>query len=214
MHVFAFSYVRLFAEALVVSLEQCDGISKVIACHKANQLVEQALQESPDIVLIDVTTEQVLIEARAICEALPKTPIIAISLPENSEKVIACADAGLVGYVPRQASINELLTSMLNALKGECICNPKIAACLLREIRIRQKQTDKIFPTEMLTLRERELLHLIGRGFSNKQIARELQLSVATVKNHIHNIFTKLNVRSRAEVLAFLRNEPWIAKTG
>ncbi|MCP4936410.1 MAG: response regulator transcription factor [bacterium] len=101
---------------------------------------------------------------------------------------------------------------MLGALRGECVCNPLIAGSLLREVRRRQKIAHEQVGSELLTRRECEVLRLLGQGVSNKQIARELNLSVATVKNHVHNIFAKLNIHSRGEALARLRNEPWIAR--
>lgn len=210
MHVFIFSYTRLFAESLSASLRQREGISEVKISCQANQLINQVTEDSPDILLIDFATERSLIESRSICQAIPGLPIVGISVPEIVENVIACADAGLVGYVPRQASIDELFSCMLMALKGECNCSPRIAASLLQEIRTRQKVCDEGSISEPLTYRECEILQLVGSGFSNKQIAIELTLSVATVKNHLHNIFNKCHAHSRAELLVHLRNQPWI----
>ncbi len=212
MRVYVFSYIRLFSEALAAYLESSNEISEVTARHRADHLVEEVLDFFPDIVLIDVTIESALTEARAVSDALPGIPILAVALPENAEKVIACADAGLTGYISRQGSVEELVATMLGALRGECVCTPSITGSLLREVQRRQEFTNEQNLSEHLTRRECEILRLLGRGFSNKQIARELNLSVATVKNHVHNIFAKLNIHSRGEALARLRNEPWIAR--
>lgn len=212
MRVLVFSHVRLFSETLAAYLEGVKGVSEVTACHQADHLVDEALRWLPDIVLIDVIDERALGEARALTATPSDSTILAIGLPENEESVIACADAGLVAYVPRQAPMEELVTCMRNALKGECVCHPKISGRLLREVRRRQENSTEHIANALLTQRECEVLRLIGRGLSNKQIAQDLFLSVATVKNHLHNVFAKLHIHSRAEALARLRNEPWIAR--
>ncbi len=211
MRVYVFSHIRLFSEALAAYLESSNEISEVTACHRADHLVDEVLNFFPDIVLIDVTIECALIEARAVSDALPGIPIVAVALPENAEKVIACADAGLAGYISRQESVEELVAKMLGALRGECVCTPSISGSLLREVRRRQEFAHEHVVSELLTQRECEILRLLGRGLSNKRIAFKLDLSVATVKNHVHNIFAKLHIHSRGEALARLRDEPWIA---
>ncbi len=204
-----FTHIRLFGETLAISLRDTKCFSQVITCFQADVLVEVVTDAIPEIVLIDFANECALKEARSVCNTFPDIPVLAIALPEDADKVILCADAGLAGYVPVQASMEELLSSIQRAIKGECSCHPKIAFNLLKEIRRRQEHVDS-FVTKPLTEREREILRLTGRGLSNKLIARELDLSEATIKNHLHNIFCKLQIHSRAEALAHLRNEPWI----
>ncbi len=101
---------------------------------------------------------------------------------------------------------------MKMALNGECVCHPKIAGSLLREVRRRCEPDSKPTLTEALTNRECEILNLVARGLSNKQIANTLVISVATVKNHLHTIFAKLQVTSRAQAISLLRNEPWVVQ--
>ena len=208
MRVCVFSHIRLFSDTLAAYLETCNEISEVTDCYQADHLVAEVLGFFPDIVLIDVTIECALIEARAVSGAIPEIPILAIALSEKAEKVIACADAGLVGYIPRQGSVKELVANMLGALRGECVCPPSITGSLLREVQQRQ---EFVYVSKQLTQRESELLRLLGQGLSNKQIAHKLVLSAATVKAHLHNIFAKLHIHSRGEAMARLRNEPWIA---
>jgi two-component system, NarL family, nitrate/nitrite response regulator NarL len=209
MRILIFSHIRLFGETLAISLRDTKCFSQVITCFQADVLVEVVTNAIPQIVLIDFASESALKEARSVCDKFPEIPVLAIALPERADKVISCADAGLVGYVPMEASMKELLTSIQRAIKCECDCHPKIAFDLLREIRRRQEHVDSLV-TKPLTQRESEILRLTGRGLSNKLIARELDLSEATIKNHLHNIFCKLQIHSRAEALAHLRNEPWI----
>jgi two-component system nitrate/nitrite response regulator NarL len=209
MRVLIFSHIRLFGEALATLLKETENISQVISCYQADGLIETVSVSKPKIILLDLTMECVLNEAHEISDTFPDIPVLAIALPEYTEMVISCAEAGMAGYVPIHASLDELIVSIDRVLKGECGCHPKIAFDLLREIRKRKEHSNPSL-AKPLTQREREILRLTGKGLSNKLIARELNLSVATIKNHQHNIFAKLQIHSRAEALAHLRNEPWL----
>jgi DNA-binding NarL/FixJ family response regulator len=213
MRVLIFSHVRLFCETLSASLESWGDIYEVGTCSLADTLVEDVARFRPDIVLFHSASELSLGEVRAVSNAFPGTLILALAVPENPEQVIACADAGVTGYIPPQASVTDLHAMLQLAFKGECVCSRKIVGSLLREVRRRQSAGD-LPESDPLTQREVEVLSLIGRGFSNKEIARELVLSIATVKHHVHNIFGKLRVSCRAQALTRLRNEPWLVGLG
>ena len=212
MRVFVFSVVRLFSETLSDSLKEDSKISDVSAGHLLERLADEVIRFNPDIVLLHLVDESSLRDVRAVSSTVPKTPILALAVPETPDQVIACADAGIFGYVPPQTSVTELYSIMDMALKGECVCHPKIVGSLLREVRRRNEPESKPTITEALTSRECEILNLVGRGFSNKQVANKLVISVATVKNHLHSIFNKLQVSSRAQAISLLRNEPWVAQ--
>lgn len=212
MRILVFSHVRLFGEALADCISLRSSTTDVVSCYVADALADEVNAVEPDVLLFDLTSEVALAEARAVNIACPDTPIVALALPEIPEEVIACADAGFVGYVPRHASIQELLDTVRFALKGECRCPPQIAGSLLREIRRRRSHAASEMATP-LTSRECEVLQLLAKGLANKEIARELKLSVATVKNHLHSIFGKLNIKCRAEALVKVRNEPWLARS-
>lgn len=91
----------------------------------------------------------------------------------------------------------------------ETRCHPKVVTSLLKELRRRRGFSDSS-EGEPLTRRESEVLRLVGRGFSNKEVARSLNLSESTIKAHMHSIFAKLRVRRRGEAIARLRSEPWL----
>lgn len=212
MHILVFSNIRLFSETLATCLASYNSMTEVIPCHEATRIKDILLEKSPNVILFDVTDDKALPELHALSEISFGTPILAMGVQETPEKVLACAEAGIDGYIPRNCTVEELLLIIEMALKGECSCHPKIAPHLFHELR---KQGSCISTTEQtkhvpLTPRECEVLQLLSKGLSNKAIAQELLVSVATVKNHAHNIFSKLNVRGRTEVLAKLRDEPWL----
>lgn len=216
MRVLIFSHIRLFGEALVSCLTKFDDYEDVWVCQSVEHLSKEVRKLRPDLdlVLIDVANKQALREARAVCDACPGIVVMALALIENSKNVIECADAGFMGYVPRQASVNELRQLMKMAIKGECSCHPSIATSLLREVNRRKSVPQGTPPREKLTKRECEILTLVGSGLSNKAIATQLSLCVSTVKNHTHKIFTKLHLKCRAQAVAQLRREPWLTEFG
>ena len=213
MRVLVYSPVRLFGEGLATCLCTTQCISSAAAVCVLERLYRRIDEHRIDIVLFDITGKRGLNGARALAENFPEVPIVALAIREVSDEVIACADAGLVSYVPRQASLEELVSIIDLARDGRARCSPEVTGCLLRELRLRRDRTKSAGIDPQLTCREAEIFHFLGRGWSNKRIAIELNLSVATVKNHVHNLLGKLNVGSRFEAQRRLRNEPWLARS-
>jgi two-component system nitrate/nitrite response regulator NarL len=211
MKLFIFTPIQLFGEALTASLNEFEEIEVVGTCHLADRVADRVLESGPDLLLFDVTGEQALAEAQGVARACPTIRMIALALPELPKEVIACADAGFTAYVPRHASIDELRGLMQMALNGEATCHPKVVVSLLSELR-RRRGGHEPDESEPLTKRESDVVRLVGRGASNKDVARTLNVSVSTVKAHVHSAFTKLHVHGRGQVIARLRNEPWLER--
>lgn len=213
MRIIVFSHVRLFCEALSGFIQSDESIAHVEPCFIADSLPERIKDSSPDVVLFDITNRRAFDEARAIFETCPGTRIFALALPVVAERVIACADAGFIGYFPREAPLAELMPALRKAARNECEMSPQITACLMQEIRRRRRNQATGDGDKPLTKRECDVMALVASGQCNKEIARNLNLSVATVKNHMHNIFVKLQVSSRAGALAKYRDKPWLARS-
>lgn len=208
--VVVYSPVRLFADGVAACLDAQKDI-RAVACHDVPSLGAEVERRKADVVLVDVTDRRALEQGRALIQAFPSIKVIALALPEAAEDVIACADAGFVSYVPRNACVEDMCEVLRRALRDEVFCDPKVSGGLLRELRRRQAMAAPAGePGDELTRREREVLRLLGRRMSNKEIARQLCLSTATVKNHVHAILTKLNVHARSEALARLQADPMI----
>lgn len=194
--------MRLFAEGVAACLDSPPE-SHAIACCQFDTVHDAAAAGRADIVLVDVTDRRVLAEARGLVHDFPDLRVIALALPEAADEVIACADHGFVSYVPRNACVEEMLDVVRRALREEVVCDPKVSGELMRELRRRRAMASPSDPAgDELTRREREVLRLLGRRLSNKEIARQLCLSTATVKNHVHSILTKLKIGCRQEVQA------------
>jgi two-component system, NarL family, nitrate/nitrite response regulator NarL len=139
-------------------------------------------------------------------------PIVAMGLPDDEQNVIALAEMGVLGFVERGASLDDLVASVLSVARGEASMPPRIATIFLHRVSslgARSSATD----VTTLTLREREVVQLIAEGLSNKEIAGRLCIEFATVKNHVHNILEKLEVTRRSEAVARLRIVPSDANT-
>jgi two-component system nitrate/nitrite response regulator NarL len=202
LDVVVYSPVRLFAEGVAACLDS-QPESHAVACCQFDSVHEAVAKGRADIVLLDVTDRRVLAEGRRLMRDFPDLRVIALALPEAADEVIACADHGFVSYVPRNACVEDMREVLRRALREEVVCDPKVSGGLLRELRRRREMAAPADPCgDELTKREREVLRLLGRRLSNKEIARQLCLSTASVKNHVHSILTKLKVNGRQEVLA------------
>jgi DNA-binding NarL/FixJ family response regulator len=172
--------------------------------------------EQPDIGLVDVTkgvevTQNCLLEEVGLVAAKwPELRLLAIGLEERREEVVRYGRAGFVSYVSRNASVPELQTAIADAVAGRLRCPAEISGDLIRGLFRRHPPPLPPTADPSLTGREAEVLHMIGRGLSNKEIARELSLSVATVKQHVHNVLAKLSVGHRAQAMRQVRENPWI----
>jgi two-component system nitrate/nitrite response regulator NarL len=201
--VFIVSDVRLLCDGLVLSLSQQPSMTVVGSAELARALACIA-EVRPDVVLLDVGSPGWLGMPVMLRQVLPDLKVIAIAVADVEQEVLACAEAGVAGFVSRNGSIQDLVTAVHCAARNELVCSPRIAALLFNRIAASPKGlADRDNGT--LTRREHEIVAFITEGLSNKAIARQLRIQNATVKNHIHSILGKLQVRSRGEVAARMR---------
>jgi DNA-binding NarL/FixJ family response regulator len=199
------SDVLLYREGLAASLGR-DGRLEVAAAASCSDSFAAALRLSPCALLVDASTGAGLALARRFHSACPTIRLIGFGISEEGGDVIACAEAGLVAFVDRNGTIEVLVAAVLAALRGEVTCSPRIAAMMCDRLASLAVNRSEI-PVP-LTRREREVAALIAEGLSNKEIAIDLRIGPATVKNHVHNILEKLNVRRRAAIVSRLREAP------
>lgn len=218
MRVTIYSPIRLFGEALASCLRQESEVERA-QCHADILGLVEALTahgNEPDVVLFDTRSSDDVNAVRELSQHHRSIPIVALCVPRIADEVIACADAGFASYVPRDSSFTELVEITQMAVRGEMPCDPKISRSLLDEIRRRSAPDVAGCTPDLLaelTPRETEILRLLGRGLPNKEIATELGLSVATIKNHVHSVLQKLELRRRSEVAALLTRNPWLLRS-
>jgi DNA-binding NarL/FixJ family response regulator len=199
------SDIRLYRDGLDAHLSQVGGFTIVGTVVRRVEALECVTASHPDIVLLDLAMQESLEIVADIHAYAPEVHVVVIAVPETERSVIACAEAGVAAYVPRAASLDDLVATLQSVVRGESIVSPRMAASLLA--RVRTLAADRVRPLDVTTLtsREQEILGLLEHGLSNKQIAARLRIEMPTVKNHVHNILAKLNVSRRSEAVARLR---------
>jgi len=199
------SDVRLYREGLSQLLGRRDTIEVVASAATLEDALAGVSKAQPDIILLDAAMRDGVGTMRALRETAPSVKVVALSVAELEQDVLACAEAGVAAYVTREASIEDLLAALDRAVRGEALCSPRIVATLMRRLAALAVGNHGGDMSEPLTAREREILRFVDRGLSNKDIARELHIEAATVKNHVHSILEKLKVHRRGEAAARMR---------
>jgi two-component system nitrate/nitrite response regulator NarL len=202
--------IRLFREGLAGLLNRDPRVSVVATTGDFPAMLALLQSLQPDVVLLDMAMADSLGHAKALMASFPDLKIVALAVPETESDVIACAEAGATGYVPREASIEDLIVALESATRGELRCSARVAASLLRRVAELASVGSALSAAEHLTPRELDVLRLLDLGCSNKEIATELGIEVATAKNHVHNILEKLGVRRRAQAMAVARR--WLPR--
>ena len=166
----------------------------------------------PDIVLMDAAMPDMngMEATRRIKEAFPDVAVLALTMHEDERYFFAMLDgwlpsmldAGASGYVPKRAAPDELMSAIQTVSQGDVFIHPSLARLLVNDF-LQRSAAGRGDSLDELTAREREVLVLIADGFSNKEIAERLVLSVKTVDRHRENIMRKLNLHTRVELTRY-----------
>ncbi|MDX6503894.1 MAG: hypothetical protein QOE29_1019 [Gaiellaceae bacterium] len=189
-------------EGLRAFLELQEGIEIAGEAADGEEAIVATLELEPDVVLMDLVMPRLdgLAAMRALREQAPAARVIVLTSFLDDDKLMPALRAGAAGYLLKNAEPQELVRAVRAASAGEALLDPVVAARLVETLAAEGVHD----PLERLTAREREVLVLIGRGFPNKLIARELGVAEKTVKTHVGNVLGKLGVsdRTQAAVLA------------
>jgi NarL family two-component system response regulator LiaR len=182
-------------EGLRAFLDLQDGIDVVGEASDGHEAIAAAEDLRPDVVLMDLVMPRLdgLAAMRALRERVPGARVIVLTSFLDDEKVLPALRAGAAGYLLKNAAPQELARAIRAASAGEVLLDPVVAARLVDTLAGGGEPLDRLTP------REREVLELIGRGFPNKLIARELGLSEKTVKTHVGHVLAKLGVTDRTQ---------------
>jgi DNA-binding NarL/FixJ family response regulator len=205
--------LRLLGDGLAACFNSRPDLRAIAVVNDLENLRNKLATCEIQAVLVDVGMGVDIFDVRAIATEWTNVALIALGLNEQRQEVIACGRAGYAGYVPRDASIDELCRTLQEIVAGRLNCPPEIANGLLRALFRDESQVADPDCDPALTRRESEVLELLGRGYSNKEIGSELCLSVATVKHHVHHVLEKLKLERRAQAMRKVRDAPWLAMT-
>jgi two-component system, NarL family, response regulator LiaR len=182
-------------EGLRTFLELQDGIEVAGEAADGEQAIALAERLRPDVVLMDLVMPALdgLGAMRALRDRVPEARVIVLTSFADDDRLLPALRAGAAGYLLKNAQPQELARAVRAAHAGEALLDPFVAARLVEAL------AGDPEPLDRLTPREREVLGLIGRGFPNKLIARELELSEKTVKTHVGHVLAKLGVTDRTQ---------------
>jgi DNA-binding NarL/FixJ family response regulator len=196
---------NVMRKGLRLLLESQPGFIVVGEASDGHQAVEQAEATKPDVVVLDIGMPRLsgTEAAQRIGELLPGTSVIILSMHSDEGYVMRALKAGAKGYLLKDAAEGDLVEAIQAVGNGKTFFSSEISKMLVedyvREIRTRGVEDSY----ELLTSREREILHLLAEGKSNKDIASALNLSPYTVETHRRNLQEKLNLHSFAELILY-----------
>ncbi|MFN8233355.1 MAG: response regulator transcription factor [Actinomycetota bacterium] len=187
-------------EGLRTALELSDDVAVVGEAASGEEAVDRAGELTPDVVFMDVRMPGMDgIEAtRRILEVAPETKVILITIDESRGAIAQAIQAGVSGYLLKDASADALIDAARNAIEGNAVIHPQLTRTFIEEVRLAEPNQDQT----PLSKREREILQKVADGATTKQVASELGISPHTVKTHLERIFEKLGANDRAQAVA------------
>ena len=201
--------VRFTGECLVEILERDPSVSVVGLFSDLSEAVALGATLQADVILLDGRMGEGATAVRCALDVAPGMRIVVSSVRETEDDIVAWAEAGVIGYIPSTTPLGDFVRLIMDIHSGEQVCSGRVAAGLLRRIAHTANagaRRNGLIATPALTRRERQAAELIKSGLSDKEIARRLNISLATTKSHVHNLLGKLNARRRSEVAANLRS--------
>ncbi len=195
----------LFRKGVRTILEQMREVEVVGEGANGQEVVSQARELVPDVILMDIQMPVIngIDATHSILQENPHIGVILLTMLDDPESVFSGMRAGARGYVLKEAEPEELRRAIDAAYRGEVILCPIIAKKVLQHFTRDNKPQQPGLPYEGLTRRELEVLQLAADGLINKEIAEKLVISEKTVKNHIANIFSKLQVNDRTHAILY-----------
>lgn len=200
--------VLFYREGLEQLLARSGEVEVLGAVSGADDAEFLARRSPPEVVLLDIGAQDATDTLARVRRIEPRPRVVALAVSETPQSVLEWIEAGVAGYVPRKASLGDLLRVLKGVVRDESYCPPHITATMIRRLAslaasTRASETD----LDTLTVREQEILSLVAQGLSNKAIAIRLGIASATAKNHVHNILDKLNLHRRVEAASVLHRQ-------
>jgi DNA-binding NarL/FixJ family response regulator len=188
----------------LVSVLQADGDVQVVAqAADGVEALEKAMALRPDVVIVDLSMPRLsgIEVVRRLCEALPATRVLVLTMHQEDAYILQAVRAGASGYLVKDSASAELLTAVRNVHAGLGYFGAQAARTLAAQLQHPERTLED--PYGRLTAREREVFHLIAEGLTTKEIARRLDISVKTAENHRGRVLDKLDMRNTAELVRY-----------
>ena len=197
----------LFRSGIKLALQRYDGFEVVGEAGDGLEGIKRAKQLKPDVVLLDLHMPGTsgLEALRVLAEDVPDTQVVMLTVSEDAEDLLETLRAGARGYLLKNIDTEFLIESIQRAARGESVMSPQIAHKLADSLRASPKDNVAVADVNpaKLSPREREIIVMLARGASNKEIARVLNLSESTIKIHVQGILRKLNIAKRVQAAVY-----------
>lgn len=196
---------EIVRKGIIAYLQTDDTIKVVGQASSGDAGATLILNEKPDVVLMDLIMENGTgIEAtRQVMETFPTCKIIILTSYYDDEQIFPAIEAGAFSYILKTSAADEIVNVIKKAANGENVIEPKVAGKMMSNFRTEQKKLH-----DALTEREMEVLLCIGNGLANQEISDKLYIGIKTVKTHVSNILSKLEVQDRTQAAVYVhRNQ-------
>jgi two-component system, NarL family, response regulator NreC len=196
---------NIMRRGLRLLLERQAGFEVVAEAADGREATEQAEATRPDIVVLDIAMPNMsgIEAAQRIRTSLPQAAIVILSMHSDESYVLRALKAGATGYLLKDSAESDLIDAIKAVSEGKAFFSPEISKILVEDYVRDMRKRGAEDSYELLTSREREILHLLAEGKSNKDIATLLDLSLYTVETHRRNLQDKLNLHSLAELILY-----------
>jgi len=196
---------NIMRRGLRLLLERQAGFEVVAEAADGREAAERAEATRPDIVVLDIAMPNMsgIEAAQRIRALLPQAAIVILSMHADEGYVLRALKVGAKGYLLKDSAENDLIDAIKAVSEGKAFLSPEISKILVEDYVREMRKRGAEDSYELLTSREREILHLIAEGKSNKDIATLFDLSLYTVETHRRNLQDKLNLHSLAELILY-----------
>ena len=195
----------ILREGLRALLSSQENLEVVGEAGDGREAIRQVEELTPDLILMDLSMPKMNgVEAiREIKRRVPETRILALTVHKAEEFILEVLQSGADGYIPKDASANELMMAINSILMGKRYLSPSVSNVVIEGYLESRRTSESITPWDKLTKREREILKLVAEGHKNKDISDYLCISVKTVEKHRANLMKKLDLHSAAALTAY-----------
>jgi DNA-binding NarL/FixJ family response regulator len=200
VNILVVSDIRIYREGLRELLARNGQINVAGTASTSNDAIDLLVKSPIDVILVDVGSETALALTKAVGTHFSRIKVVAFGLTDCKKDILEYAEAGISGYVSKEACASDLVSAVVHASQGELHCSPEIAGALMERLSRLAKQNSSISVNSDLTPRELQIAELVSEGLSNSEIASCLKIRLATTKTHVHHILDKLGVRRRGQV--------------
>jgi len=198
---------RVFCKVITAALRQESDIQVVGSATTESDALRQIALCDMALICATLPDEGALSLIRSLRKSDAEVKVLVMGLPQSQEAILQYIEAGADGYILQDDSMRELLKNIRSVHRGEALASPQVIAALMARVaRLAELQAEfgpDVDKLAALTPREREVLALLGEGYSNQEISEQLTIELGTVKNHVHNVLQKLGINNRWEATSY-----------